>query len=207
MSHRQALSELVLSGWVPCGIGDWATALRSPDGRFVVRVCPFDPAYAAFIELCRRCEGNPYLPRIYLAADLDGGGSLTVLDHLAQAPQGEAAQLVHRWKHNDGGADLTTLKEAALIVNAEYAARMPWWDGLDLNESNVRLSTDGQLAFIDIFCMDGAELYAQVLKDAAVVRRKIPIEQCRHLLDIPYMARESSPDEIRALHEAWTGSR
>ena len=32
---------------IPCGIGDWAVALRSPDGSLAARVCPFGPAYWA----------------------------------------------------------------------------------------------------------------------------------------------------------------
>ena len=33
MSHRQVLAELAIQGWVPCGVGDWAVALRSPGGN------------------------------------------------------------------------------------------------------------------------------------------------------------------------------
>jgi hypothetical protein len=44
LSHRQVLAELAIQGWVPCGVGDWAVALRSPQGTLVARVCPFDPA-------------------------------------------------------------------------------------------------------------------------------------------------------------------
>ena len=33
LSHRQVLAELAIQGWVPCGVGDWAVALRSPDGN------------------------------------------------------------------------------------------------------------------------------------------------------------------------------
>ena len=32
LSHRQVLAELATAGWVPCGVGDWAVALRSPEG-------------------------------------------------------------------------------------------------------------------------------------------------------------------------------
>jgi hypothetical protein len=31
LSHRQVLAELATAGWVPCGVGDWAVALRSPE--------------------------------------------------------------------------------------------------------------------------------------------------------------------------------
>jgi hypothetical protein len=79
LSHRQVLAELATRGWVPCGVGDWAVALRSPEGTLVARVCPFDPAYWAFVDLCRECAGNRWLPRIELAAGLEGGGSVVFL--------------------------------------------------------------------------------------------------------------------------------
>ena len=62
---------------------DWAVALRSPEGTVVARVCPFDPAYWAFVDLCRECAGNRWLPRIELAADLEGGGSVFFLEFAA----------------------------------------------------------------------------------------------------------------------------
>ena len=80
LSHRQALAELASGGWVPCGVGDWAVALRSPEGSLAARVCPFDPAYWAFVDLCRECAGNRWLPRIELAAGLEGGGSVVFLE-------------------------------------------------------------------------------------------------------------------------------
>ena len=83
LSHRQVLAELAMQGWVPCGVGDWAVALRSPEGALVARVCPFDPAYWAFVDLCRECAGNRWLPRIELAAGLEGGGSVVFLEFVA----------------------------------------------------------------------------------------------------------------------------
>jgi hypothetical protein len=64
-------------------VGDWAVALRSPEGALAVRVCPFDPAYWAFVDLCRECAGNRWLPRIELAAGLEGGGSVVFLEFVA----------------------------------------------------------------------------------------------------------------------------
>src|SRR5260370_488391 len=84
LSHRQVLAELAAGGWVPCGVGDWAVALRSPEGTLVARVCPFDPAYWAFVDLCRECAGNRWLPRIELAADLEGGGSVLFVELAAR---------------------------------------------------------------------------------------------------------------------------
>jgi hypothetical protein len=78
LSHRQVLAELVTSGWMPCGQGDWAVALRSPEGGLVARVCPFDPAYWAFVDLSRGCAGNrmryaldiPYIARESSATEI-----------------------------------------------------------------------------------------------------------------------------------------
>jgi hypothetical protein len=42
---------------MPCGVGDWAVALRSPDGTVLARVCPFDPAYSARADALR--TGHP----------------------------------------------------------------------------------------------------------------------------------------------------
>jgi hypothetical protein len=168
-------------------------------------VCPFDPAYSAFLELCRRCAGSRYLPRIDLTAALEGGGSLTVLEFLAPAQERAAGQLIRQWDQDDGDAELSRVKAAALAVDEEYRARVPWWDGIDLNQGNVRASVDGRLMLVDVFCLDGAGLYGQILHDPAVVRRRIPEEERRHLLEIPYLARESSPAELQALQDAWFG--
>jgi hypothetical protein len=85
LSHRQVLAELATQGWVPCGVGDRAVALRSPEGTLAARVCPFDPTYGAFGDLCRGCAGNRWLPRIELAAGLEGGGSVVFVEFAAPA--------------------------------------------------------------------------------------------------------------------------
>jgi hypothetical protein len=41
--HRDAAQALLAAGWTPCGAGDWAIALRSPDGTAAARISPFDP--------------------------------------------------------------------------------------------------------------------------------------------------------------------
>ncbi|MBB5935691.1 hypothetical protein [Streptomyces zagrosensis] len=209
-THRDVTARLVQLGWTPCGVGDWAVGLRSPSGLLAARVCPFDPAYVAFIDLCRRCAGNPYLPRIERADALDGGGTLTVMEFLAPVEEAVAAAVQRRWTQWAPRADgqpadpaFELVRQVAHQVDAEYRTAMPWWDGIDLNEGNVRRAVDGRVTVIDVFCMDGAALYAQVLADASVVRARMGEEHTRHLLDIPYIARESSPQEIGALRRAW----
>ncbi|MFC7381536.1 hypothetical protein [Sphaerisporangium rhizosphaerae] len=201
MTHREATAELVLAGWTPCGVGDWAVGLRSPDGMWVARVCPFDPAYAAFLELCRRRPGNPYLPRVVFDTPLDGGGTLAVLEFLAPLDPARAKEVARQWRTGGGDAALTEVRRTAVEVDAEFRARTPWWDGIDLNPGNVRRALDGRVAVIDVFCMDGVSLYEQILKDASVVRGRLP--ESRHILDIPCIARESTPVEIEALRLAW----
>jgi hypothetical protein len=201
MTHREATAELVLAGWTPCGVGDWAIGLRSPDGLWAARVCPFDPAYAAFLELCRRRRGNPYLPRVAFDSPLDGGGTLAVLEFLAPLEPVRAKEVARQWRAGEGDVALAEVRQAAAAVDAEFRARTPWWDGIDLNSGNLRQALDGRVAVIDVFCMDGASVYAQILQDAGVVRAKLP--GSRHILDIPYIARESTPEEIQALRAAW----
>lgn len=98
------------------------------------------------------------------------------------------------------------MKTTALAIDEECRARVPWWDGIDMNPGNIRLSADGGLRLIDIFCMDGAALYGQVLKDASVVRQRLPETEGGQLLEIPYLGRETGPAELDALREAWTRS-
>jgi hypothetical protein len=188
---------------VPCGVGDWAVALRSPEGTVVARVCPFDPAYPAFVDLCRECVGNRWLPRIELAADLEGGGSVVFLEFAAPVDQAVAEQVAGQWRTAAGDAELQGVRRSAQLIDARYRQSTPWWDGYDLNEAHIRRAADGRLVLIDVFCMDGASLYRTILEDVAEVHRRIPRERMRYALDIPYIARESSAAEIAALRKAW----
>lgn len=203
LSHRQVLAELIGRGWVPSGAGDWAVGLRSPGGELVARVCPFDPAYAAFVELCRVCAGNRWLPEITVAAELEGGGSVTFIEYVAPVERAVAEEIAEQWRGAVGDAEFEDVRRTARRIDAEYRATTPWWDGFDLNESHVRRASDGRLVLIDIYCMDGALLYAAILKDVRDVHRRIPRSRMRYALEIPYIARESSVAEIRALSDAW----
>jgi hypothetical protein len=186
LSHRQVLAELAAGEWVPCGVGDWAVALRSPEGTVVARVCPFDPAYWAFVDLCRECAGNRWLPGIELAAGLEGGGSVVFLEFAAA-----------------GDAEFEEVRRAAQLIDAGYRKSTPWWGRCDLNGAHIRRAADGRLVLIDVFCMDGASLYREILEDVAGLHRRIPRERMRYALDIPYIARENSTAEILALRKAW----
>jgi hypothetical protein len=202
LSHRQVLAELATEGWVPCGVGDWAVALRSPEGALVARVCPFDPAYAAFVDLCRQCAGNRWLPRIELAADLEGGGSVVFLEFVAPVDHSVAGQFAEQWRARAGVPEFQEVRRAAQRIDAEYRNSTPWWGRCDLDDVHI-FRAAGRPVLIDVFCMAGTDLYRAILEDVAEVHRRIPRERMRYALDIPYIARENSTAEILALKKAW----
>jgi hypothetical protein len=202
LSHRQVLAELVTQGWVPCGIGDWAVALRSPEGAVVARVCPFDPAYWAFVDLCRACAGNRWLPKMGLAAGLEGGGSVVFLEFVAPVDHPVTGQFAEQWQARAGDAEFTEVARAAQLIDARYRTSTPWWGRCDLDDAHIFRAADRPV-LIDVFCMAGTELYHAILDDVAGVHRRIPRERMRYALDIPYIARENSAAEILALRKAW----
>jgi hypothetical protein len=202
LSHRQVLAELAAEGWVPCGVGDWAVALRSPEGSLVARVCPFDPAYWAFVDLCRECAGNRWLPRIELAAGLEGGGSVVFLEFVAPVGHPVVKDFAEQWQARAGDAEFQEVSRAAQRIDAEYRNSTPWWGRCDLDDAHIFRAADRPV-LLDVFCMAGTDLYDAILEDVAEVHRRIPREQMRYALEIPYIARENSTAEILALKKAW----
>jgi len=202
LSHREVLAELAVAGWVACGVGDWAVALRSPEGTVVARVCPFDPAYWAFVDLCRQCAGNRWLPRIELAAGLEGGGSVVFLEFVAPVDHPVVKQFAEQWRARAGDPEFEEVRRAAQMIDAEYRKSTPWWGRCDLDDAHIFRAADRPV-LLDVFCMAGTELYDAILEDVAEVHRRIPRERMRYALEIPYIARENSTAEILALRKAW----
>ena len=202
LSHRQVLAELAGAGWVPCGwaTGRWRCGPRRE--HLVARVCPFDPAYWAFVDLCRECAGNRWLPRIELAADLEGGGSVVFLEFVAPVGHPVVKQFAEQWQARDGDAEFQEVRRAAQRIHAEYRKSTPWWGRCDLDDEHI-YSAAGRPVLLDVFCMAGSDLYQAILEDVAEVHRQIPRERMRYALDIPYIARENSAAEILALRKAW----
>jgi hypothetical protein len=116
-------------------VGDWAVALRSPEGTVVARVCPFDPAYWAFVDLCRECVGNRWLPRIELAAGLEGGGSVVFLEFVAPVDHPVHGQFAEQWRARAGDAEFEEVRRAAQMIDAEYRESTPWWGRCDLDDA------------------------------------------------------------------------
>jgi len=202
LSHRQVLAELTGTGWVPCGVGDWAVALRSPAGHVAVRVCPFDPAYWAFVDLCRQCAGNRWLPRIDLAAGLEGGGSVVFLEFVVPVGHPVEKDFAEQWQARDRDPEFQEVSQAAQRIHARYRQATPWWGRCDLDDEHI-YSAAGRPVLLDVYCMAGSDLYNAILEDVTEVHRRIPRDRMRYALDIPYIARENSPAEILALRNAW----
>ena len=187
---------------MPCGVGDWAVALRSPEGALVARVCPFDPAYWAFVDLCRECAGNRWLPRIELAVGLEGGGSVVVLEFVAPVYHPVHGKFAEQRRARADDAEFQEVRRAAQMIDAEYRESTPCWGRCDFDDAHIFRAADGRPVLIDVFCMAGTELYRAILEDVAGVHRRIPRERMRYALDIPYIARENSTAEIPALRTA-----
>jgi len=158
-------------------VGDWAVGLRSPEGALVARVCPFDPAYWAFVDLCRECAGNRWLPRIELAASLEGGGSVVFLEFVAPVGHPVVKQFAERWRARDGDAEFQEVRRTAQRIDAEYRKSTPWWGRCDLDDAHVFRAADRPV-LLDVFCMAGTELYDAILEDVAEVHRRIPRGRC-----------------------------
>ena len=188
---------------MPCGVGDWAVALRSPEGTLAARVCPFDPAYWAFVDLSRECAGNRWLPGIELAAGLEGGGSVVFLEFVAPVDHPVHGQFAEQWQARAGDAEFEEVRRAAQMIDAEYRKSTPWWGRCDLDDAHIFRAADGRPVLIDVFCMAGTDLYRAILEDVAEVHHRIPRERMRYALEIPYIARENSTAEILALRKAW----
>lgn len=202
LPHRETTGRLLDDGWNVCGIGDWATVWRSPDGAQVARVSPFEPAYGVFVELCRSLEGHLLLPRIDVDAPLGGGGRLTVLEFLLPVDRAEADSVVERWAAALPDDPIAAVREQAERLDAEAATSVPFWGGLDLNPGNVMRNASGQLKLVDLFYAEGLEIYRVLLEEPARIAEAFPPDRREYLLDIAALARMSTPDEIAALRTA-----
>lgn len=63
--HREVERALLAEGWTPCGAGDWAIALRSPDGTTAARISPFDPTGPYCAALYREAAHTRQVPRLF----------------------------------------------------------------------------------------------------------------------------------------------
>ncbi|MDR7382280.1 hypothetical protein [Promicromonospora iranensis] len=202
LPHRDVAGRLLADGWNVCGTGDWATVWRSPEGTLVARVSPFEPAYGIFVDLCRRLEGHPLLPRIAFDAALAGGGRLTVMEFLLAADPAEAEGVVERWVAASPDDPISEVRRVAEQLDAEAATSVPFWGGLDHNPGNVMKNAAGELKLVDLFYAAGLEIYRVLLEDPAKVAEAFAADRREYICDIAALARSSSPDEMAAIRAA-----
>ncbi|GAB3661427.1 hypothetical protein [Glycomyces tarimensis] len=200
--HRGVAARLSNDGWNVCGVGDWATVWRSPDGLQAARLSPFEPAYEVFVRLCRALPGHPMLPRIDFDAPLPGGARLTVMEFLRPAAAEDADALKQRWSAAAPGDPVTAVRREAERLDAEASEAIPFWGGLDDNPHNIMVAESGEPKFIDLFYVAGLELYAALLENPSAVARAFAPEQRQHLADIGAVTRLSTAAEIVEIRRA-----
>jgi hypothetical protein len=202
MPWRDVAGRLLGTGWNVCGMGDWATVWRSPDGAQVARVSPFEPAYEVFVDLCRCLEGHPLLPGIDVDVPLEGGGRLTVMEFLLPVDSIEADVVARRWAAAAPGDPITEVRREAERLNAEAGMSIPFWGGLDSNPRNVMKDLSGEVKLVDLFYAEGKEIYRVLREDPAKIADSFGPEQRAYICDIAAVARLSTPEEIAELRTA-----
>ncbi len=182
-SWTQVIDVLEGLGWVPCGTGDWAYALRSPSGALAARVSPFDPAGPYSAMLYRMAAHTRQVPELIDHRVLDGGGDLTVMEYLEPVPV-EVGARFHR-ALADRDPSVAVLAELIDEVHARGRAEQPWWGPLDDNPANIMRGADGRLVVADLFYADGPALYATARTDPDRIVRDYPEHRRRHMTELP----------------------
>lgn len=181
--HRDAERLLREAGWQPCGAGDWAIALRSPDGDIVARISPFDPTAPYAVALYRDAAGTGQVPRLFAHRRLAGGGDMQLMERLHPAEESDAATFHAAITAH--APEVAALADSIRRFHERAQAELPWFGPLDENPSNVMRAADGRLVLTDPYFADGPALYEAAAVDPDAVAARIPAEERRFLTDIP----------------------
>ncbi|MFD0521670.1 hypothetical protein [Paractinoplanes durhamensis] len=178
--HRDAEQAFRLAGWDSCGEGDWAIALRSPDGAAAVRISPFDPTGPYSAALYREAASTRQVPELFAHRRLAGGGDLQIMEFLRAVPEDQANAFQRTIE------DRADLIEVVRRVHERARRELPWCGPLDQNPANVMRAGDGRLVVTDLFYADGPNLYATAAADPDLVVARIPESERRFLTEIPF---------------------
>lgn len=181
--HRDADRLFREAGWQPCGAGDWAIALRSPDGEVVARISPFDPTGPYTAELYRDAAGTGQVPTLFAHRRLAAWGDLQIMEWLREADEAEA--VAFHTLIADGTPEVATLVDSIRRIHARAQAELPWCGPLDENPSNVMRGGDDRLVLTDPYYADGPALYETAGSDPDAVVARIPAEERRFMTEIP----------------------
>jgi hypothetical protein len=181
--HRDAEQSLSAAGWTSCGAGDWAIALRSPDGTAAARISPFDPTGPYSAALYREAAHTRQVPELFTHRRLAGGGDLQVMEWLRPVPEDEALTfhraIAMRAPH------VAELVDVVHRVHERARRALPWCGPLDNNPANVMRTADGRLVVTDLFYADGPNLYATAAADPDRIVALIPAAERRFMTEIP----------------------
>ncbi len=193
--HREVERVLRAAGWAPCGAGDWAVALRSPDGTAAARISPFDPASAYCVALYREAAHTRQVPELLAHRRLVGGGDFQLMEWLHPVPEHEAAAFHRAIAQRE--AEVAGLVEVVDRIQERARREVPWCEvKVDDNPANIMRTVDGRLVAADLFGVDGRSLYATASTDPELVAAQIPEVERRFMADIPVTA--SGPWEAGA---------
>jgi hypothetical protein len=181
--HREVERALLAAGWVPSGAGDWAIALRSPDGTAAARISPFDPTGPYAVALYREAAGTRQVPGLLAHRRLLGGGDLQVLEWLRPVPEEEAVAFQRAIAARD--PEVAELVDVIARVHDRARRELPWCGPLDHNPENVMRTSDGRLVVADLFYADGPNLYATAAANPDLVAARIPEAERRFMTEIP----------------------
>jgi hypothetical protein len=186
VDHRDVEHALLAEGWTPCGAGDWAIALRSPDGTAAARISPFDPAGPYNAALYQQAGHTGQVPALFVHRRLVGGGDLQVMEWLQPVAE-DVAVAFHR-AIAMRAAKVADLVDVVRRVHAKAQRDLPWCGPLDHNPANVMRAADGRLVVADLFYADGPNLYATAAMDPDLVAATIPPAERRFMTEIPLAA-------------------
>jgi hypothetical protein len=182
-NHQEVRRALTAAGWTPCGAGDWAIALRAPDGTAAARISPFDPTGPFSAALYREAAHTRQVPEMFAHRRLAGGGDLQLLEWLRPVPVDEA-DAFHR-AIATRSAEVAHLVDIVRRIHERARRELPWCGPLDDNPANVMRARNGRLVLVDPYYADGPSLYATAAADPDVVVARIPEHQRRFMTEIP----------------------
>lgn len=184
--HRSVERALSRAGWTPCGAGDWAIALRSPDGTRAARISPFDPTGPYTAQLYREAAHTGQVPRLFTHRRLAGGGDLQVMEWLRPLPPAEA-EAFHRALAGRA-PEVAELVDIVRRVHDRARRELPWCGPLDTNPSNVMRGAHDRPVAVDLLYADGPGLYRTAATDPDLVAARIPEAERRFMTEIPLAA-------------------
>jgi hypothetical protein len=198
--HREVERRLLAEGWTPCGAGDWAIALRSPDGTNAARISPFDPTGPYTAALYRQARRTRQVPVLFSHERLAGGGDLQIMEWLRPVAEEEAVAFHQAIAQR--AAAVADLVDVVGRIHDRARQELPWCGPLDHNPANIMRAADARLVVTDLFYADGPNLYATAATNPDLVVAKIPEAERRFMTEIPLAASGPWEPEARAAMRA-----